>query len=194
MTRYKNVVGLDLSITSTGMVKIPVGGINIENWCFTTKAEMQIYDRYRFLAGSIVKRIEPFDLIVVEDYAFGVKINRSRIVQLAELGGIVKMGVRHKVGVWPVPVSSATLRKFATGSGKASKDDIKLQCYKKDRVEFPTTDETDAWVLTQIGLCLIGAKPTFRPKWHGYEQDCVNALVKGLRGRDRQVELQALAI
>ena len=193
MIKFKNVVGLDLSLTSTGMVKVRVGDKKYKHWCFKTAAEQQIYDRYRQVAMHIAMHLEPFDLVLVEDYAFGVKVNRSRIIQLAELGGVVKMAVRHKVGVWPVPVSSATLRKFATGTGKGSKDDIKLQTYKKDRVEFPTTDETDAWVIAQIGLCLIGAKPTFRPKWHGYEQDCVNALLKGLRGRSRQVELQALA-
>lgn len=192
--RVENVIGLDLSLTSTGMVKIPVGRKQVNSWCFATAASMHIWARYKDIAQRVQARIGKNDLVLVENYAFGIKGAASRLVTLAELGGVVKMAIMARTRHWPIPVGSATVRKFATGGGKASKDDIKLQVYKKDRQEFKTTDETDAYVIAQIGLCLIGAKPTFRPKWHGYEQDCMTALVKSLAQAHREEELQALAI
>lgn len=192
--RVEHVIGLDLSLTSTGLVKIPVKGGRVENYCFATAAGMHIWARYLSIARQIRKHVGDSDLVLIENYAFGIRPGKSALATLAELGGIVKMACWAKTGMWPIPVGSATVRKFATGTGKGSKDDIKLQVYKKDKIEFPTTDETDAYVIAQIGLCLIGAKPTFRRKWHGYEQGCMLALVKAMTQAHREEELQALAL
>lgn len=191
--KVENVIGLDLSLTSTGMVRVPVRGTRLHSWCFATAASMHIWARYKDIAQRIQARVGKNDLVLVENYAFGIKGAASRLVTLAELGGVVKMAVMARTRHWPIPVGSATLRKFATGTGKGSKDDIKLQVYKKDRQEFKTTDETDAYVIAQIGLCLIGAKPTFRAEWYGYEQECMTALIKSMDQAHRSEELHALS-
>ena len=48
-------------------------------------------------------------------------------------------------------VAPQALKKFVTGKGNVKKDQMKLAVFKRWGVEFPTTDETDAYALAQWG-------------------------------------------
>jgi Holliday junction resolvasome RuvABC endonuclease subunit len=59
--------------------------------------------------------------IGMEGYAYGAKLNREK---LGELGGIVKFTSYLSFGITPSDVAPSALKKYVTGNGKASKEEM----------------------------------------------------------------------
>ena len=99
--------------------------------------------------------------ITIEDYSYGSK---GKVFHLAENAGLLK----HKLWVNRYTISLAaptTIKKFATGSGRAKKEDMyqsfldssnpdinKLICPKKTLIGNPVSDIVDAYYLALFGL------------------------------------------
>ena len=83
----------------------------------------------------------------MEGYAYGAKLNREK---LGELGGIVKLAVRHVLHTDPVSVPPTTLKQFATGSGKASKEQMVTAVQQFDP-EITNDNLADAYLLALYG-------------------------------------------
>ena len=192
----ERIVGLDLSLNSAGLAKIRADGSGLwESMAITVGAcpKEPMWDRYDLVAKAVMQEVGVHDVVFIEDYAFG---RRDTLTLLAELGGIVRYMLWKKTGHWPFSIPISSLKKFATGSGSAKKEDIKLALYKKHRLEFKTNDEADALVLAQVGALMLGfgCPVPDRPggKWYGYELDVVQTLRKK-RLKPRNAELQTLA-
>jgi hypothetical protein len=103
------------------------------------------------MAASIIQDLSLLTLhtITFEDYG---PINRfaGKITQRAELCGIIKY---HALAIWKVPVlmlAPTSLKSFATGKGKASKDDMMRAAHKYGY--YPEThDEADAFHAARLG-------------------------------------------
>jgi len=147
------VVGLDLSTKSIGI------GL-------ATQKELQAY-AYKppnnTLSGIVsgllltIEKIVPKDKIsalFIEDYAFGIFGKSASGTKLAEVGGAVKY-VFEIIKVPILTVAPTTIKKFATGSGKAKKDEMRLAVYKRYGKEFETTDECDALVIADFGYHVL---------------------------------------
>ncbi len=166
------IVGLDLSITSTGYVEYalpldtPLHKVIGKGTDYGTMVERLVYS-----SELILSYITPTTLVFMEGYSYG-SFNTE---VLAQLGGIIKAGVWQKTGIAPIVVSPNTLKKFILGSGKGQgKEDIKLGAYKKWCVEYKTSDEIDAYALARLGLQVCGEEvPQFE-----YEIECIEALTK----------------
>ena len=153
------VVGLDPSLTSTGLVTLDQTGKVV---C----AEV-IAPRRRGMAG--VERLNDFflqlaervagipeqSLWVIEGYALGMPRGASSIADLAELGGVIRLGL-YRAGMRFVDVPPARLKKFACGVGNAKKDEVRLQVYKRWGFEHPSNDVVDAYALARLGLAMQG--------------------------------------
>lgn len=145
------VVGLDLSITSTG-VALADGSLA------TIGPPAKLGDRRLVvlcdhLEGSPM-RIYAADLAVIE----GPVVRSSAAVIIGMVHGVVRsmlMGYGTPYAVVP----PATLKKFATGKGNADKTAMALAAYKRAGVEFATDDECDAWWLRVAGLTALGHPP-----------------------------------
>lgn len=191
----ETVVGLDLSLNSAGLARYHLFDQKWDTRAITEgkHPDRPIWSRYNAVTKEVVKAVGQNDVVFIEDYAFG---KYRSITTLAELGGIIRYMLWRITGHWPFPVSVGSLKKFATGSGSAKKEDIKLALYKKHHLEFKTNDEADALVLAQIGAVLVGldcvTPAKKRRKWCGYELSVVQTLRKGLL-RPREDELQSLA-
>ncbi len=144
-----SVMGIDPSLTSTGMVVLWGTG---EQWRALTSKRRGV-ERIRDLADPLIETAEKTrpDLIAIEGYAFGAK--GRALFDLAEFGGVLRynlwLGGHNYIDVPP-----STVKKFATGRGNAKKDEIMLAVYKRWGVEFHTSDEADAYVLARIALAL----------------------------------------
>lgn len=87
------------------------------------------------------------DLAVIEGYAYG---NKFSLVLMAEIGAMYrKVLFDRKVSWYTVPPT--TLKKFATGKGTASKDDMKSSVIAKWGFSSEFDDIIDAYALARIG-------------------------------------------
>jgi crossover junction endodeoxyribonuclease RuvC len=145
------VMGLDLSLTSTGLVVLAEGPmLNSKAIKSKENTERRLIDIKDQIEREMLE-YEP-NLVVLEGYAM---LANGRITALAELGGVVKASLYVRKQPFIV-VPPARVKKFATGKGNANKDEVRLWVYKRWGVELKTNDEIDAYVLAQIGLSYLG--------------------------------------
>jgi Holliday junction resolvasome RuvABC endonuclease subunit len=120
-------LGLDLSLSDTGVAVLRARDeavVHLES-IKTTPSDGGRIERDDFIAdrvGEIAATYGPH-LIIIEEYAFG---RATQVSTLGELGGLVKRELWRATGVsecW-VTAASTSVKLFATGSGKASKDDM----------------------------------------------------------------------
>jgi crossover junction endodeoxyribonuclease RuvC len=154
-------LGLDLSLTGTGLVILedgkivqqhlikskPVGDKPIDELNRILKI---VYEIRNHLTGTMIH------ISVIENLAFGVK-NATSLTQLAALNYFVRNMLTHECG-YQIPfvlVSPPSLKKFITGSGNAKKDVMLIETFKRYGVTILDDNECDAYGLAQVGLALL---------------------------------------
>ena len=150
-------VGLDLSLTSSGLAKID-GDKLIEFRSIKTapKDFACDLDRYRHIMNEVIKFI-PADvsLIVVED--FFTPSNSAQIgsaMKLIGLGHIVRLKM-HDLGLPFVVPAPTQLKKFVSGKGTCPKDMICKEVFKKWGIDTKNDDEADAVVGSHLAVALM---------------------------------------
>ena len=147
------VVGLDLSITATG-VALADGTVE------TLSTKPKDGDRRLItIANELFEGVgNGTDLVVIE----GPVVRSSA----AGVIGMVHGAVRSMLLGYGTPyaiVPPATLKKYATGKGNADKTAMALALYKRTGLEFDDDNQVDAWWLRAAGLhhlgCPIGDVP-----------------------------------
>jgi len=170
----RGVVGLDLSMTNTGMCYIPPEWDgNIESLSFSSfgtkksdmtfgKRELITKDelmRYISIANKVVGfiRKNKADRVVVEDYAYSKgKTGSSSVTKLCELGGTVKTQLVLVFKSTPVVLSASSARKSICGSLKRSKPKEQLEeLLRSFGFRFNNYDEMDAFVVGYAFYCEI---------------------------------------
>lgn len=147
-----NILGLDLSIASTG-------------WALAVNREPRATGTFgsRYGADDRIKRLQELrakligvvestkpDVCLIEGYSFG---SMSRAVyQVGEWGGVARLVLYD---AWPVPAQTieippSSVKKFVTGKGNADKSQMAIKVYKRWKVDFETSDEVDAFALAMM--------------------------------------------
>ena len=146
-----NFVGIDLSLTSTGLVFLTGDGM-VDSFNIKTKPKNgSVTHRIAYIRDQIMNKFDTFSMVedkpkfvAIEGYAMGIRGGRS--FTIGELGGVVKEHFRQRgIDVYIVPPNN--LKKFISGKGTGDKDMVRLELYKKYGLELPTNDEVDAAVL-----------------------------------------------
>jgi crossover junction endodeoxyribonuclease RuvC len=159
------IIGIDPSLTSTGIVVLRDGKVEL---AVTTKNKPALgtIDRVRLIYERIVCVAESLtdgekwqapDLIVIEGFSYGSK-GRS-VFDIAYLGWRIREELerlRTEDNIPWLEVPPSQLKKFATGQGNANKEIILQQVYKRWGVEFSDNNQADAYVLAQIGRAYLG--------------------------------------
>ena len=152
------VVGLDLSITATGIC-------DVDGNTFTVGGKAELGDkRLRIIASAVTEATQPQEvigcgfmpvtLVVIEALAAGHSKGNGSAA--AEVMGAAK-SLLLSIGTPYVLVPPATLKKFATGRGNATKPDMAVAAYKRgDEIEFADDNQCDAWWLRAAGLDALG--------------------------------------
>lgn len=112
---------------------------------------------------TIARREQP-DVIILEDYAFGAN---GRLTQLSENAGTLKVKLFEHLPHIPLRVvAPTTMKKFATGRGIATKDDVWMAftermpeakpwptcCHPKaTHISSPLSDIADSYFLAYYG-------------------------------------------
>ncbi|MFA5355083.1 MAG: crossover junction endodeoxyribonuclease RuvC [Thermodesulfovibrionales bacterium] len=169
------VLGLDLSLTSTGVILLDRdGGIVRQETVRTKPNGNRPPDEINRLNG-IVDRI--FDgvnrknvlLCAVEQVAFSR--NMSSHSSLVALNYFVRKRLME-LGIPFILISPTSAKKFASGDGKAQKDMMLLETYRRWGVAFDSSDLCDAYVMARIGMITAGiAEPE-----NAYQREIIKKL------------------
>jgi hypothetical protein len=164
------VVGLDLSLRAPACVVIPSGWrlgdwsqLGVLTWQtalpepgFRPRYERIVNIRDRILARIGQLHAVGMPRVFIEDYAFASPYGRE---QLAELGGVVKVGILDRYGLESTPVASAAWRRLLLG--KVPRKDAKIvthrALYAVGAGSYLTTgDACDAFGVANYGLSELG--------------------------------------
>ena len=151
-------IGLDLSLTGTGVVVTSAGAIT-HSECIKSKpcGKLPTDELVRLLTianeiDTIVAKHKP-GVAVIEGLAFMAK--GTSLVQLAGLNYFVRTNLYHRNIPFYI-VAPTSLKKFVTGSGKGDKNQMLLEIYKRYGESFLDDNVADAFGLAKIGEAVLG--------------------------------------
>lgn len=142
-----NVLGLDLSMTATG-IAFPDG----RTLTVATNAKHKDA-RLGVIRDAVTMALTGVDLVVMEEAPPGLKgpaIKAIHMVQGAVRVALLDMGVPYAV------VNPSTLKAYATGKKGADKTAMAMAAFKRAALEFPDDNQCDAWWLLAMGLDRFG--------------------------------------
>lgn len=156
-----SVLGLDLSLTSTGWSIDATTSGRIR----PGKAQVAMGHawRRRWIAIEVVELVAEHqpDVVVIE----GLPSARALAAgALGMLHGVVLERLVLNAGVKPAFVSVSTLKKYATGNGNASKELMVAAACTHLGLTNSSDDEADARWLALIGMHLKGWQPLLDPQ------------------------------
>lgn len=151
------VVGLDLSLTSTGWARQQLDETARLVSLFMP-GKRRGCDRLIWLRKAVTDICRDADLILIED---GV-VRSQAAKALGELHGVVKVAL-HELERRVVLVPPASVKKYATGKGNAGKPDMLAAAIRRLDYQRASDDEADALWLCAMGLDHLGAPPAQLP-------------------------------
>lgn len=163
------VIGLDLSLTSSGIARITWNGDNpdgvvtdihrVQSAGSKTDTWRMRAKRLRDLVDAIAIHVLPASLVVLEGPSFNSKSPSSH--DRSWFWGKVYDAIeRYPVPILVVPPASA--KKWATNNGNADKDDMVLAAARMwPALEGIKNDTADALALAGIGMQLLDGPCSF---------------------------------
>ena len=152
------VIGLDLSLTATGLVAVHNEEI-IERKIIKSKPNgvhtISELKRLLIIRGEIwevVERLQP-QLVVIEGLAYAVR-NTKSLSQLAGINFLTREWL-HESEISCLMVAPTLLKKFLCDKGNAPKDIMLLETFKRYGVSFDDNNLCDAYMLCQLGLAIL---------------------------------------
>lgn len=155
------VIGLDLSLASTGLADAAAGRTMI-----VKAGSRRGYDRLRWIRAQVMPACVDASLVAVEGPSF-------RSSSTGEKGHHERAGlwwfITEALNAADIPlvvVSPAGLKKYATGKGNASKDEVLLAASKRFPWFVGNNDQADALWLSTIGYDLGECSVLKMPEKH----------------------------
>lgn len=154
-------VGLDLSLTSTG--------ISCNDFLGAISSNHKGVPRLIDLSDQITKLMSIMTdspIAIIEGYSFASR--NSHAHSIGELGGAVRIAL-YRLGVPWVDVPPTVRAKFATGRGNAGKTEVMSAISARTGLIFKgkgADDMCDAWILEEIGRVHYGTPRFAWPELH----------------------------
>jgi crossover junction endodeoxyribonuclease RuvC len=158
-------IGLDPS-TKTGLVIIDE---DAEIWEATEITyDLKDPERMSKIVDTVAEFLTPDSVVTIEGFAYGAK--GTAVGLQYGIGWGLRMEMFRR-GVKYIEVSPSAVKKFASGSGNTSKDNLTVPIYKRWGFESDSDNIRDAYVLAQIARALH--EPV---KLTGFQQDVIDAI------------------
>lgn len=152
-----NVLGLDLSLTSSGFAYLGHRDLEMHTGIITPKVYKGV-PRLVYIRRCIEMIImeQGISHAVIEGYSMG-RFQMQRAHSTGELGGTIKMMLWEK-RISILIVSPKGLKKFATGNGNSKKPQVQGHIMTRWGYRIEQEDEADAFVLYQAGLAYFNPR------------------------------------
>lgn len=175
----KVVAGIDLSISSTGLVILfpdfmksddPMGGIFSEGIKTKyVKDRSNIY-RYIYIVDKIVETLSRYcvDSVAMEGYAYS-RAGYGKVFDLSELGGVVKCDIFRKLDILPVLYTAQSARKNMMGKYKRKEQKKQVASFLGSLgIYFKNHDIYDAFAIALKCFDEVnnGGVSSFIDYWH----------------------------
>lgn len=176
-----HVVGLDLSLTSTGVATIVTDDLRrpeyrgverITSKGSKTATLIERSDRLNTIVGQVCVLAAGADLVVVEGPSFG-QARQGGQHDRAGLWWLV-VNALHANNLCVAEVPPATRARYATGKGNAPKDGVLAAVIRRyPDIDVTGNDEADALILAAMGARSQGCPIDDLPKAHVAAMDAV---------------------
>ena len=150
-------IGVDPSLTGTGLVCIDSKGVIENQELIKTTASMIIEARLKFINEKVqlfisdnLKDKDLLGIVYIEGLSFGAK--GDAIMQLAGLHYLLRINFNSRSDMKYDVIPPTTLKKFITGKGNTKKELMLLKVYKRWGVEFTDNNMADAFSLARMAL------------------------------------------
>jgi len=152
-----NFVGLDLSLTSSGLVVISEDYTILLQKLISSPTKESIEYRISYIANQIFSEIKQYEphIICIEGLSFSSKGQAT--LDLAGLNLYIRTCLYKESKKFYV-ITPTVLKKYVTGTGKAKKELMLLKVYKKFGVEFESSDLCDSYSLARYSKDNYGDK------------------------------------
>lgn len=163
----KPVLGIDLSLTSTGYSGAGNTGIITSNYKGVERLD-DIASQMKTLVASMPQHI----VVVIEGYSFASR--NSLAFSIGELGGVIRLEL-FRMNVPFIDVPPTCRAKFASGRGNASKNEVISALSARTGIAWVgkgADDQADAYILEEMGLASQGLAR------HEWPQQNMEALTK----------------
>lgn len=136
------VVAIDPSLTALGWAA-STGAVGV-----VRPGGLSGPERLDYLDTSVQLLTGGAQLVVLEGYAYNYRPDQSSsMIDLGELGGVLRMGLWRR-GTPCVEVSPSSRAMYATGNGRAGKDEVFAEAIRRLGYTGRSKDEADAlWLL-----------------------------------------------
>jgi Holliday junction resolvasome RuvABC endonuclease subunit len=149
------VLGLDLSLTGTGMCVVQSNAGDGKGLLATinTTAKTRTEDRLITIRRHIAQASSGVDAAIIEGLSYG-SVGGAQAERSA-LHWMVRVDL-YQLGVPYVVVTPMSLKKFVCGTAKAEKSMMIREVYRRWNVEAANDNEADAAALAHLGLVYYG--------------------------------------
>lgn len=149
------VIGIDLSLTGTGIVTLRKDKPYVSRLIKTkpTKTPTEEVRRLMKIKEEVAKELEGADLVAIEGISF-MSRHSTALAQLAGLSYLVREELVNR-GIPFIIVAPTTLKKFITGKGNADKDVVMMETYKRYHVTITDNNICDAYILSRCAESLL---------------------------------------
>jgi Holliday junction resolvasome RuvABC endonuclease subunit len=148
-------IGIDPSLTGTGIVILDETGHVLDKDLISTKAKDPIEERLTCILDQITDLIGNSDAktFCIEGLSYGSK--SASMLELAGLHYLIRRSLYFDGDLIILPPQS--LKKWVCGKGNVKKEQMLLQAYKKFGLEFQDNNICDAYCLARYAM--EGNKP-----------------------------------
>jgi len=153
------ILGLDLSLTGSGVVLLNEDNIELELLIKSKPpeeknnlSEIERISKIKDKIISVIKEHKP-DLVSIEGMAFMVR-NATSLTQLSFLNYSIREYL-WKNNIKFLIVSPKSLKKFITGNGNADKEEMMMTLFSKYHIVTTDDNISDACALGIVGRTLL---------------------------------------